>query len=156
MSISLQLQGELQSKKDAPRLYRGVFHGVSVILKNEGPKGLFRGIGAAVCYTSGSCLARQLLRQFTVRLSNDPQRLPSRLLRTIPQRRDHSNLQRRKCAISRCEHLLRRRLWCSRCRSWLSLLPRQDPLAIILPFPSCRHSAWIQECSGWVKDNQQD
>lgn len=45
----LQLQGELQSKKEAPRLYRGVFHGVSVILKNEGPKGLFRGIGAAVC-----------------------------------------------------------------------------------------------------------
>ncbi len=44
----LQLQGELQSKKDAPRMYRGVFHGVSVILKNEGPRGLFRGIGAAV------------------------------------------------------------------------------------------------------------
>lgn len=46
--IRLQLQGELQSKKDAPRLYKGVFHGVSVILKNEGAKGLFRGIGAAV------------------------------------------------------------------------------------------------------------
>ena len=46
----LQLQGELQSKKDAPRLYKGVFHGVSVILKNEGAKGLFRGIGAAVYY----------------------------------------------------------------------------------------------------------
>lgn len=46
----LQLQGELQSKKEAPKLYRGVFHGVSVILKNEGPKGLFRGIGGAVCF----------------------------------------------------------------------------------------------------------
>lgn len=45
---SLQLQGELQAKKDAPRLYKGVFHGVSVILENEGPKGLYRGIGAAV------------------------------------------------------------------------------------------------------------
>lgn len=45
---SLQLQGELQSKKDAPRLYKGVFHGVGVIVKNEGLKGLFRGIGAAV------------------------------------------------------------------------------------------------------------
>ena len=45
---SLQLQGELQSKKDAPRLYRGVFHGVTTILKNDGPAGLFRGIGAAV------------------------------------------------------------------------------------------------------------
>ncbi|KAK3166850.1 hypothetical protein OEA41_009975 [Lepraria neglecta] len=50
VKIRLQLQGELQSKKDAPRLYRGVFHGVSVILKNEGPKGLFRGIGAAYVY----------------------------------------------------------------------------------------------------------
>ena len=45
---SLQLQGELQAKKDAPRLYRGVLHGVGVILKNEGPRGLYRGIGAAV------------------------------------------------------------------------------------------------------------
>lgn len=45
---SLQLQGELQSKAEAPRLYRGVFHGVGVILKNEGVKGLFRGIGCAV------------------------------------------------------------------------------------------------------------
>ena len=44
----LQLQGELQSKSAAPRMYKGVFHGVSVILKNEGPKGLFRGIGSAV------------------------------------------------------------------------------------------------------------
>ncbi len=47
-AYSLQLQGELQAKKDAPRLYKGVFHGVRVILKNEGPKGLYRGIGAAV------------------------------------------------------------------------------------------------------------
>ncbi|KAI9788281.1 MAG: Mitochondrial oxaloacetate carrier protein [Candelina submexicana] len=46
----LQLQGELQSKKDAPRMYRGVFHGVGVILKNEGARGLFRGIGAAYIY----------------------------------------------------------------------------------------------------------
>ncbi|CAF9904148.1 MAG: Mitochondrial oxaloacetate carrier protein [Heterodermia speciosa] len=46
----LQLQGELQAKHDAPRLYRGVFHGVSVILKNEGLRGLYRGIGAAYVY----------------------------------------------------------------------------------------------------------
>ena len=44
----LQLQGELQSKKEAVRLYKGVFHGVGVILKNEGPKGLLRGLGCAV------------------------------------------------------------------------------------------------------------
>ncbi|KAL8705691.1 MAG: hypothetical protein Q9201_001211 [Fulgogasparrea decipioides] len=50
VKIRLQLQGELQSKQEAPRLYRGVFHGVSVIFKNEGPKGLFRGIGAAYVY----------------------------------------------------------------------------------------------------------
>ncbi|KAL8770919.1 MAG: hypothetical protein Q9209_003570 [Squamulea sp. 1 TL-2023] len=50
VKIRLQLQGELQSKKEAPRLYRGVLHGVSVIAKNEGPKGLFRGIGAAYVY----------------------------------------------------------------------------------------------------------
>ncbi|KAG8530439.1 uncharacterized protein KY384_004941 [Bacidia gigantensis] len=50
VKIRLQLQGELQSKKDAPRLYRGVLHGVSVIFKNEGPQGLFRGIGCAYIY----------------------------------------------------------------------------------------------------------
>ncbi|KAA6408606.1 MAG: Mitochondrial oxaloacetate transport [Lasallia pustulata] len=50
VKIRLQLQGELQSKHAAPRAYKGVFHGVSVILKNEGPRGLFRGIGAAYIY----------------------------------------------------------------------------------------------------------
>ncbi|KAI8932180.1 hypothetical protein NX059_011062 [Plenodomus lindquistii] len=50
VKIRLQLQGELRSKKDAPRLYKGVFHGVSVILKNEGPKGLLRGLGCAYVY----------------------------------------------------------------------------------------------------------
>ncbi|KAI9803200.1 MAG: hypothetical protein M1825_001991 [Sarcosagium campestre] len=50
VKIRLQLQGELQSKKDAPRLYRGVLHGVGVILKNEGPQGLLRGLGSAYIY----------------------------------------------------------------------------------------------------------
>jgi solute carrier family 25 protein 34/35 len=45
---SLQLQGELQAKKDAVRLYRGVFHGVGVIYKNEGVSGLLRVINCAV------------------------------------------------------------------------------------------------------------
>ena len=49
VKIRLQLQGELQAKRDAPRLYRGVFHGVSVIFKNEGMKGLLRGLNCAVC-----------------------------------------------------------------------------------------------------------
>ncbi|MCJ1376969.1 Mitochondrial oxaloacetate carrier protein [Xylographa soralifera] len=50
VKIRLQLQGELQSKLDAPRMYKGVLHGVKVIAQNEGPKGLFRGIGAAYVY----------------------------------------------------------------------------------------------------------
>jgi len=48
--IRLQLQGELQSKKDAPRMYKGVVHGYGVILKNEGVRGLMRGIGCAYIY----------------------------------------------------------------------------------------------------------
>lgn len=31
-------------------MYRGPFHGVSVIVRNEGPKGIYRGIGAAYVY----------------------------------------------------------------------------------------------------------
>jgi hypothetical protein len=45
----LQLQGELQTKNEAVKKYKGVLHGVKVILQNEGPRGLFRGIGSAVC-----------------------------------------------------------------------------------------------------------
>ena len=45
---SLQLQGELQAKSEAVKKYKGVLHGVKVILQNEGPRGLFRGIGSAV------------------------------------------------------------------------------------------------------------
>lgn len=44
----LQLQGELQAKNEGVKKYRGVLHGVKVILQNEGPRGLFRGIGSAV------------------------------------------------------------------------------------------------------------
>lgn len=44
----LQLQGELQAKNEGVKKYRGVLHGIKVILQNEGPKGLFRGIGSAV------------------------------------------------------------------------------------------------------------
>jgi solute carrier family 25 protein 34/35 len=49
VKIRLQLQGELKAKQDAPRLYRGVLHGVSVIYANEGAKGLLRGLSCAVC-----------------------------------------------------------------------------------------------------------
>ncbi|EAA65244.1 hypothetical protein AN0066.2 [Aspergillus nidulans FGSC A4] len=47
---SLQLQGELQAKSEAVKKYKGVLHGVKVILQNEGPRGLFRGIGSAYIY----------------------------------------------------------------------------------------------------------
>ncbi|KAF1826900.1 mitochondrial carrier [Dissoconium aciculare CBS 342.82] len=50
VKIRLQLQGELQTKRDAPRLYRGVLHGVSVIYSNEGFKGLLRGLSCAYIY----------------------------------------------------------------------------------------------------------
>ncbi|OCL05389.1 mitochondrial carrier [Glonium stellatum] len=50
IKIRLQLQGELQSKKEAVRQYKGVFHGVAVVLKNEGPKGLLRGLSCAYIY----------------------------------------------------------------------------------------------------------
>lgn len=47
---SMQLQGELQSKGLQEKLYRGPFHGVSTIVRNEGVKGIYRGIGAAYIY----------------------------------------------------------------------------------------------------------
>ncbi|KAF4255340.1 hypothetical protein KXW98_000788 [Aspergillus fumigatus] len=50
VKIRLQLQGELQAKSEAVKKYKGVFHGVKVILQNEGPRGLFRGIGSAYIY----------------------------------------------------------------------------------------------------------
>jgi len=48
VKIRLQLQGELQAKKEAPKLYKGVLHGVRVIYTNEGMKGLLRGLSCAV------------------------------------------------------------------------------------------------------------
>jgi solute carrier family 25 protein 34/35 len=50
VKIRLQLQGELQAKDVAVKKYKGVFHGVGVILKNEGVRGIYRGIGCAYVY----------------------------------------------------------------------------------------------------------
>ncbi|KAF1814980.1 mitochondrial carrier protein [Eremomyces bilateralis CBS 781.70] len=50
VKIRLQLQGELQSKQEAKRLYKGVLHGYSVIVKNEGVRGLLRGLSCAYIY----------------------------------------------------------------------------------------------------------
>lgn len=46
----MQLQGELQDKAHQPRMYKGPFHGVKVIVGNEGLRGIYRGIGAAYIY----------------------------------------------------------------------------------------------------------
>ncbi|PQE05584.1 mitochondrial oxaloacetate transporter protein [Rutstroemia sp. NJR-2017a WRK4] len=50
VKIRMQLQGELQEKGLQPRMYKGPFHGVTVIVKNEGLRGIYRGIGAAYIY----------------------------------------------------------------------------------------------------------
>jgi solute carrier family 25 protein 34/35 len=46
----MQLQGELQSKGSQPRVYKGPISGVNVIIRNEGLRGVYRGIAAASCY----------------------------------------------------------------------------------------------------------
>lgn len=46
----MQLQGELQDKGHQPHHYRGPVHGVSVIVRNEGIRGIYRGLGTAYVY----------------------------------------------------------------------------------------------------------
>lgn len=46
----MQLQGELQAKGHQPHHYRGPIHGVSVIVRNEGIRGIYRGLGTAYIY----------------------------------------------------------------------------------------------------------
>lgn len=46
----MQLQGELQSKGHQPHHYRGPIHGVSVIVRNEGVRAIYRGLGCAYVY----------------------------------------------------------------------------------------------------------
>ncbi|KAH6627624.1 mitochondrial carrier domain-containing protein [Chaetomium tenue] len=50
VKIRMQLQGELQDKGHQPHHYRGPVHGVSVIVRNEGLRGIYRGIGCAYIY----------------------------------------------------------------------------------------------------------
>ena len=46
----MQLQGELQDKGHQPHFYRGPLHSVSVIARNEGVRGIYRGLGSAYIY----------------------------------------------------------------------------------------------------------
>jgi solute carrier family 25, member 34/35 len=50
VKIRMQLQGELQDKGHQPHHYRGPVHGVSVIVRNEGLRGVYRGLGCAYIY----------------------------------------------------------------------------------------------------------
>ncbi|KJZ76043.1 Mitochondrial oxaloacetate transport protein [Hirsutella minnesotensis 3608] len=50
VKIRMQLQGELQSKGRQPHHYRGPVHGVRVIVKHEGVRAIYRGLGTAYIY----------------------------------------------------------------------------------------------------------
>ncbi|KAF7548831.1 hypothetical protein G7046_g8542 [Stylonectria norvegica] len=50
VKIRMQLQGELQNKGHQPHHYRGPFHGVGVIVRHEGVRAIYRGLGAAYIY----------------------------------------------------------------------------------------------------------
>lgn len=50
VKIRMQLQGELQVKGNQLHHYRGPVHGVSVILRNEGVRAIYCGIGCAYIY----------------------------------------------------------------------------------------------------------
>ncbi|EPQ65141.1 Bgt-831 [Blumeria graminis f. sp. tritici] len=50
VKIRMQLQGELMKKGLQPRLYRGPFLGIHAIIRNEGVRGIYRGLGAAYIY----------------------------------------------------------------------------------------------------------
>ncbi|KAJ6786923.1 hypothetical protein PWT90_00065 [Aphanocladium album] len=50
VKIRMQLQGELQNKGHTQQFYKGPLHGVKVIVKNEGLRGVYRGIGCAYVY----------------------------------------------------------------------------------------------------------
>ncbi|PVH79828.1 mitochondrial carrier [Cadophora sp. DSE1049] len=50
VKIRMQLQGELQKVSSRPRIYNGPLHGLKVILRNEGIRGVYRGFGAGSVY----------------------------------------------------------------------------------------------------------
>jgi hypothetical protein len=140
-------------------MYRGVIHGVKVVVQNEGMRGLLRGLSCAVRYISADFDCKNDRCQHThalpVHLPNDSQRLPSRLLRASPTQRKlpgphalsyaHHRPCRAKPPIASRQHLRRRSIWYSRRRGRLALLPRKDPSAILLSLPTSRNTTSIQE-----------
>ena len=79
--------------RDAPKLYRGVLHGISVIYRNEGLRGLLRGLSCAYIYqmTLNGCRlgfyepirtsTNSLLLNRSLSMSNDP---ASKSLQSLP------------------------------------------------------------------------
>lgn len=135
----LQLQGELQSKKEVKRMYRGVVHGYGVILRNEGVKGLMRGIGCAVCFSIRSYKHGTLMRS-AVRIPNHAERMSSRILRADTEIHGNSNVWRREPTISWYQYLFGRIFGNHWRRSWFTFLPRQNAFAIIFHIPTSRHA----------------
>lgn len=50
VKIRLQLQGELQARSTANRMYKGTFHGLYLIVTTEGPRSVYKGLGSALVY----------------------------------------------------------------------------------------------------------
>jgi len=50
VKIRMQLQGELQQKGAQPLHYRGPLHGAGVIVRSEGVRAIYRGLGCAYVY----------------------------------------------------------------------------------------------------------
>ena len=50
----LQLQGELRARSESNMRYRGIFHAVYVIAKNDGPLALQKGLAPAMLF--GFCM----------------------------------------------------------------------------------------------------
>ncbi|KAK0101084.1 Mitochondrial oxaloacetate carrier protein [Cadophora gregata] len=50
VKIRMQLQGELRKTSSQTRIYNGPLHGLKVILRNEGIRGIYSGFGAGSAY----------------------------------------------------------------------------------------------------------
>jgi len=90
-----------------------------------------------------------------VRVPNDPQRLPTRLLRTPPQDPHKRRIQRPSRPILRHQPLRRRFIRCPRRSSRLPLLPRKDAVTILLALLTRRHTTQLPKRRRWHATNIQ-
>lgn len=159
----LQLQGELQSKSEAVKKYRGVFHGVKVILQNEGPRGLFRGIGSAVRGGGGFFFPAEVgdkrtgwmkkadcqVTDLKVYLPGLAQRVPPGVLRAFAQGLHDRHLQGLDRPVTRRQCLLRRSVGYHRRGHCLAFLSCEDPSAVILSVSPSGHAAQLSRVLRW-------